>query len=127
MVMDWEVFRGGPTLPKRDRLHVTLNPRGAILINHKVFEAMGRPEAALLLYDERRQTIGVQPAAAGTEYSFPLKQKDNVTHRTIYAWPFCKFHKLKPSRTVVFGNAEFDHDGILLLDLHRATEVNSRQ
>lgn len=123
MVREWKVFKGEPTAPIRDRLRVTLNPRGAILINRKAFEVMGRPEAAVLMYDERQQTIGLQPARVGEQYAFPLKRKDKVTHRTIYAWPFCKFFKLKPQKTVVFTNPELDHDGVLMLDLHSTIEV----
>ena len=57
---------------------------------------MGSPEAAFLLYDERLQTIGVQAPGRGDGYSFPVRHKENASHRTIYAWPFCKSYKLFP-------------------------------
>ena len=126
MVRQWKVFKGGPIGPRNDRLLVTISPRGVILINRKVFEAMGQPEAALLLYDERLQTIGVQPARRGDPYSFPLKHKENTTHRTIYAWPFCKTFKLHPERLLFFTNPELDHDGVQVLDMHKTEEVVSK-
>jgi len=123
MIREWKLFKGGPSLPRRDRLYVTLNTRGMILINHKLFDEMGRPEAALLLYDERNQTIGVQPARPGEQYSFPLKIRGNASHRSIYAWPFCKLFKLRPEKTVRFTDPKLDDDGILLLDLHNSHQV----
>ena len=123
MVREWKIFKGEPTPRRRDRLRVTINPRGVILVNRKAFEVMGRPEAVLLMYDERHQAIGLQPASAGEQYAFPLKSKDKVTHRTIYAWPFCKFFKLKPPKTVSFTSPELDHNGVLMLHLNHATEV----
>ena len=107
-------------------MHVTLSPRGVILINRKLFEAMGSPEAALLLYDERLQTIGVQPAARGDGYSFRVKHKENTSHRTIYTWPFCKSYKIFPQRTLFFTQPELDHNGVLVLDMHKAEEVVSK-
>ena len=126
MTRQWKMFKGGPTGPRRERLHVTLNRRGVILINYKMFEAMGQPEAAFLLYDERFQVIGIQPARQGEAYSFPIKHKEKTSHRTIYAWPFCKSFKVFPTNTVFFTNPEIDGDGVLVLDMNRAEEVVNR-
>ena len=123
MTRQWKMFKGGPTGPRRERLHATLNPRGVILINNKLFEAIGRPEAAFLLYDERFQVIGVQPASPGEAYSFPFRHKEKTSHRTIYAWPFCKSFKLFPTNTIFFTSPEIDNDGVLVLDMNKAEEV----
>lgn len=125
MIRQWKMFRGGPVGPKRDRLHVTLSKRGVILINHKMFEMMGNPEAAYLLYDEKLQAIGIQPTTTGNQFSFPLKQKNDVTHRTINAQAFCRSFKISPPQTIYFTQPELDHDGVLVLDMHKAEEVTT--
>lgn len=123
MVRQWTEFKAGPKKPTRDRLHVTLNARGVILLNLKAFEALGEPEAAVLLYDERSSVIGLQRATARIENAFPLAQKGKNAHRLIYATAFCRHFGIKVGATVVFPTADIDHDGILQLDLQTTTEV----
>ncbi|MEP7077120.1 MAG: hypothetical protein ABI878_15045 [Acidobacteriota bacterium] len=124
MIRQWKEFEGGANHPaKRERLHATLNKKGIILFNEKVFEAMGRPEAAVLLFDERQQTIGVRPAHAGERNIFPVRQKPGVSYRTICARPFCRHFGLNVPQTVAFPAAGFDREGILVLDLHSAIDV----
>jgi hypothetical protein len=124
MIRQWKEFEVGTArYYGTDRRYVTMSKRGIILINRKTVEDMGKPEGIVMLYDERYQTIGIRPAAAGTKNFIPLKEKKGVTHRTIYAYQFCRHFKLKPTGTIVFTKPELDHDGVLLLELHSASEV----
>ena len=124
MIRQWKEFEVGTArYYGGDRRYVTMSKRGIILINRKTVEDMGKPEGIVMLYDERYQTIGIRPAAAGTKNFIPLKEKKGVTHRTIYAYQFCRHFKLKPAGTIVFTKPEIDHDGVLLLELHSASEV----
>lgn len=119
----WDEFFGGPNVPSDDRLHVTLNSRGVILLNPKAFDVLGKPAAAVLLYDKRNSTIGLRAAPAETQHAFPLRQKAKFRHWLIHANPFCRHHRIKVERTMAFPEAETDAEGILLLDLHTAIEV----
>ena len=126
IIRDWEEFDGGPSEQRRRRMYVTLNKRGMILINNGMFAAMGNPEAALLLYDRRNKTIGVRPAEAGAKKAFPVRQKSGSTHRSIYAWPFCRHFQIVPFETVRFTAPQIDNQGTLLLDLNGTVTVTRK-
>jgi hypothetical protein len=120
----WDEFFGGPTQTTSERVHLTINSRGNILLNAKAFEKMGEPEAAVLLFDRRNSVIGLRAAPAGTAHAFPLVKKANMRHRTIHAITFCRHHKIRVDRTTSFPHAEFDADGrTLLLDFQTAIEI----
>jgi hypothetical protein len=123
MIRKWTEYESGPRTVMRDRVHVTLNPRGVILLNGKAYEMIGSPEAVVLLYDERYSVIGLNPATGNIRNAFPLAQKGNHSHRLIYGSGFCRRFGLNHKKTIVFKNVEVDQDGILQLDLHKATEV----
>ena len=58
MIEEWEEFEGGPKLPVEERLHVTLNFKGVIFFNRLAFEALGKPESAVLLFEKRIRRSG---------------------------------------------------------------------
>jgi len=127
MIRHWKEFEVGTArYYGGDRRYVTMSKRGIILINRKTVEDMGKPEGFVMLYDERYQTIGLRPATQNERNFIELKVKKGVTHRIVYAYQFCRHFKLKPTGTIVFTKPELDHDGVLLLELHSATEAAAR-
>lgn len=127
MIRDWEEFHGGPTEPSRSRMHVTLNTRCILLLNRKVFDALGDPAAAMLLFDRRNQTIGVRAAGPADIKPFPLKPHPKGSHHGIYAKPFCRHHGIIPAEPVRFTTPEIDHDGTLILSLHHTEPVQAKK
>src|SRR4051794_7648749 len=118
MIIHWEVFTGGPTPPRSERLHVTLNKKNVILINGNIHDKLGNPEAVMLMFDKVNSIIGLNPVGADTENSFPVKPKSGGgRHRLIRATPFCKFNKIKVDVNTAFLKPEIDEEGILRLDL----------
>ena len=127
MSRQWTVFT--PTIGRvgRDRMHITVNARGVFLLNGKAFEALGSPEAAVLLYDERYSVIGVRPAPAHHENAIPFAKKGKNAHRLIYASAFFHRFGLKVPNTQAFYAPEIDGEGILELDLNKVADVTSRR
>ena len=121
MIRQWDEYTAGPTKPRDERLHVTLNQKGVIFLNRKMHEVLGRPAAAILLFDRRNGLIGIRPANA--KHAFPLKKKSVGTGRIIHASPFCRHHGIKIDGSVVFNDLELEKDGTLTLALHTATNV----
>jgi hypothetical protein len=117
----WEEFPVGPQGRNGGGggLWVTLSRKGEIMVGAKAFEQLGRPEAAVLLYDRRNKVIGLAPAPGDAENGFPLHAKPNGRHRLIRANIFCRHHGIRVQRTTAFGNVEMDEDGVMLLDLKR--------
>jgi hypothetical protein len=96
--------------------HVTLNRAGEISLGRYTYEKLGQPEKVLLLYDAVTHTIGVQPTSGSAKHGFrivPLKSGGRIHARRLTA----EFN-LKVPHTLRFTTAEFDPDGILLLDLN---------
>lgn len=118
MEADFELFEEGEVGRTQDRVHVTLGKDGRIYFSRKALEALGRPEGVALLFDKRRQVIGVKPADVGRKHAFRLRTKLNMGEgRVISAGNFCRHYGIKTPETVAFPAASVNRDGILVLDL----------
>lgn len=123
IIYNWEEYTSGPNEPPAERLHITLNPRGMLLLNRRAYEMIGRPAAAMLMYDRRHQAIGIRAAGPGDMKPFPLKAHPKGSHHSIQARPFCRHNGILPPEAVRFTEPELDRDGILILSLHRTEPV----
>ena len=45
MQKDWKEFEGGPNKSFRNRIRVTLSPKGMILLNRIAYQALEEPQA----------------------------------------------------------------------------------
>src|ERR1043165_254592 len=115
MSTQWEEFEFGPGDKKE--LRVTLTRKGEITIGAVAVEAMGEPEAAVLLWDKAASRIGIKraPVARATN-AFPLLRHGKWRHRVIRASRFCRHHRIRVERTVAFQEVAIDDDGVLVLD-----------
>lgn len=126
MITHWEEFQSGPTKPLDERKHVTLNKKNTILLCGNIHEEMGRPTAVVLYFDKINDRIGIISASPDRHNAFPVIAQGKGRHRLIRATPFCKSHKIKVERTVVFPDAVIDERGMLGLDLKTAYEVERK-
>ena len=122
MVSQWEEFPVGPN-GTGEELHVTLSRKGEILVGAKAFEKLGKPDAAVLLFDKVNSLIGVLPANLLAKNGYPLNEKTNGRHRVVRAYRFCRHYGIRVERTVAFDTAEIDDEGILVLDLKATSGV----
>lgn len=124
MEVDFELFEEGQRGRTRDRVHVTLGKDYHIYFSGKAVEALGRPDGVALLFDRRRKIIGVMPSALNREHAFELRKKRNMgAGRVISAKNFCEHYEIVPTETVAFPQAEVNRDGVLVLDLQKASSV----
>ena len=127
MNVDFELFEEGQAERTRDRVHVTLNKECKLFFNAKALAALGDPDGIALLFDRRRQVIGVMPSALSRKHAYRLRHKDRVSHsRVITAKNFCRHYEIKPTETLEFPTAAINNDGILMLDLQTASTVKLR-
>ena len=123
MERKWKEFADSP--PRSfNGLYVSVNSIGVIVLNRRTFDALGSPQAVLLLYDEDRLTIGLRPVSPIMPNAFPLVKRGGSGNRIVRALAFLKAHQISLGYTVRFLNAEIE-DGILILDLNmtaRATQ-----
>lgn len=124
MDIQWEEFTVGPKDRTRD-LHVTMDRKGAIMIGVAAFEGLGKPEAAVLLYDKANSLIGILPGHPRAANAYPLKKKSRCKHRMLRANRFCRHHNIRVDRIVAFNNARID-EGVLILNLRSTTAIGKR-
>lgn len=117
MARQWEKYNGGPTIRSHDRLHVTLNHKGVIMMNRKAFEELGKPKAAVLFFDKESSVIGISPAHEKLREAFPIQPRGAISYWNINAMPFCRHFGIQMRGTEVFTNAERNEQGVLELDL----------
>ncbi len=123
MKQQWqfEEFEDGPRIQDGARPHVTLTPKGCFYLNWPTLKALDEPDAVVMLYDRRLQTIAIKRAPLTKRNSYRLKPKDGekARGRILYAANFCKHYHIKPSTTIAFLNPKMDDD-LLILSLHEA-------
>ena len=111
----WIEYESGPERPISG-MYVTLNHRGDLVYSRHVYEALGRAETFILLFDPKTDTIGVKPCSQYAANAFPGKVKSQAQTRYIYIRPFCVKHDIRIEGTVRFRTAAVE-DGILVLSL----------
>ena len=127
MITHWEEFKLGPTVPADERLHVTLDRKGMILLNGNIHDRLGNPEAVVLLFDKVNSIIGINPASPNVPNAFKLKFRSRGRHRMIFAIPFCRHYGISVDHTTVFVDPQIDEDGVLRLDLKATTRARRRK
>jgi hypothetical protein len=98
---------------------------GNFFLNQKTLEALGEPDAVVMMYEPRRSTIGIKRAPIDRTNSYRLRAKDQgrSTGKMLYAANFCRFHHIRPDETLRFTAAEVNKDGILVLSMHDVHSV----
>ena len=108
-------------MPVKDRVHVTLNYKGRILLNRKAHSLLKHPEAVFLHYSRANDTIAIQPASPRLPAAFPVRPKE--AYFVIHASPLCRHYGIRITTTEKFVHPEFDN-GILLLKLGETITVS---
>lgn len=67
---------------------------------------MGEPDAVILFYDRRMQTIGIKRATLSKQnaYRLKLKEAEKTSGRMLYAGNFCRHYNIRPDTTLAFIN-----------------------
>ncbi len=120
MERKWKEFAAGPV--RKGGLHVTICRKGNIMIGAAAFDRLGRPDAAVLLFDEERNVIGVRPTHPKTPNAFPMNAMKWGRHRVVRANRFCRHHGIKVERMMAFNEPKIE-GSVLVLDMNRIMPV----
>lgn len=83
--------------PSKQRLGITLNTHGQLLVNAATCAALGRPSHVLLLYDRATRTIGVQACGEGERHALRVSSPHGEPRsRRVSAKGFCTYFDLQP-------------------------------
>ncbi len=123
MIKHWTVFNGKPNRSMRDKIRVTINLKGAIILNRRGFEELGRPAAVELFFDRTYGIIGVKKTRPDAHNAFPVKQAAKGNSYRINANPFCLFFDINIQRTTLFLDPFINPDDVLELNLAKTMFV----
>lgn len=124
MLDQWEQFEAGPNDRSDEKLYVSINGKGQILLYKKAVDCLEAPAAVILFFSKPSQKIGIRAARPIDKGAFPLKTRPRSHSRMIHASPFCRNHGIRVSGTVSFVDIKVDNDGLLILDLNETTRVS---
>ena len=121
----WDKFEGRQNLrtPKTEP-RVTLGSRSVFYMNGVAFDMMEQPAAVEMLYDGNERIIGMKPVDLRNRNAFLIKPHGKTgNYKRVSAASFCTHFRLKFPRTILFNNIDLDPDGVLTLDINKATTV----
>ena len=117
MISHWTVFNGKPNRSMKDKMRVTINYKGAIILNRIAFQDLGRPLAVELRFDKTYGIIGIKPTRPDAHNAFPVKQAVKGNAYRINAGPFCLHFDVRVEKTTLFLEPFINPEGILILNL----------
>lgn len=118
---NWVRFEGKPYGRDRSRPRVTIGPQKALLLNPAAHGMLGSPDTVEMYYDKLNRTIGLKRCHETREYAFPVRQKKNSKYKVVYVGAFCNHFKIEITYSVEFNDLTVDREGILELQLRKAT------
>jgi hypothetical protein len=125
MRADWIEIKRGDVQPQYSGIHISMNPKGDIVMNRVTYEMMGAPLAFTLLYDRVNNRIGLKPATLSTRNAYPAFKINLAGAKLLRGYRLMREHRIILPQTVEFCDAETDEDGILIIDL-RSARVSQR-
>ena len=114
-------FTGGPFVPFRERVYVTLSGKGKLLLNRKAHEILGKPKRVLLYFNRNKDTIGIRPAHDRLAEAFPVRQTGGSV--VVYCGTFLRHFGIRLSGTEKFIGADLNDQGLMQLDLSHTVTV----
>ncbi len=121
----FEKFRGGPShrMDLKNKLRATINRRGMIYFNNKLYGELGRPRAVALFYNREDDIIAVQPAFERSDETFLVQPQGSGF--TVRASTFCRHYRIRVPTTEEFLRPEVvpGTETTLLLNLRQTMTV----
>jgi hypothetical protein len=127
MATHWDIFRGGQTVPSRDRLSVSINAKNTLTLSKYTQRLLGDPAAVLVMFDKKGSIIGLSPTHKGDPDGFEVKPKGTGQNFVIHITPFCRHHGIFIEATERFAKPALSPEGFLTLDLKETINVSQRR
>ena len=122
----FEVFRKRSNQPGGVNPQVTLQRGGTFSLNQKSFDALGQPEAVVLLYDTQQRIIGFRKVEPGDFNAFPVHRQGKGQSYLVNGLSFCQFYEIPLGQARRYKAQLFDD--VLGIDLNgESAEVTSNR
>lgn len=117
----WEKFKGGPHTKRGDELRVTINRKGLIYMNPKIYQCFGSPKAVALYYNREDDSIAIEPGYPRFAENFQVVKKQMGW--AIHASTFCRHYNIRIPNTERFIRPDLTNEGHLILNLRETVTV----
>lgn len=125
MRADWQEVLRGDVQPQYSGIHVTMNPKGDIMMSRVTYQLLGEPPAFVILFDKVNNRIGLKPAALAARNAYPARSVNPRSGaKMVRGHRMTRDYRIDLPQTVRFYDADIDDDGILILDLRTARVPN---
>jgi hypothetical protein len=123
MSTEWKILQKSNAVPQFPVLYATLNTAGSVVISRSCYEALGSPEAFIIMFDPLKHRIGLRPAAAEDPNAYAARVYGKNGAKIIRAHRMLEEFGIRPPGLLEFKEAKIA-DGILLLDLQNTKPSN---
>jgi hypothetical protein len=115
MKTNWRITPKDDKVGQWSAMYVTINPKGHIVMNRRAYEAVGAPEAFLLMYDTLNDRIGLKPVQADEPDAYRACPSGRHGGKLVRAFRLLQDNGLDVPETMQFHDAAVDND-VLILD-----------
>ena len=112
-------FRSIPASRKQPR--VAIQTRGNMSLNEAAFEALGKPEKVILLFDKDTNAVGLKATEEKVRYAFPIRRQSGSKSYLIGSASFCQHYGIDTSITKAFEPVL--EEGILVFEIDEGAPV----
>ncbi len=123
----WEVCPRDASESRWAGPYVTINTHGDIVLSRVTHEAMGAPEAYVLLYDATHETIGLRPGRLAEKNAYPARPRGPHGGRRIRGNRLVRQFSLQIFATVRFHRCSKNKHGVLILNLQDAEPIQRKK
>ncbi|MBV9217202.1 MAG: hypothetical protein JO053_13615 [Acidobacteria bacterium] len=110
------------------QLYVSINPKGLIWLSGFTHQAMGEPDAYVIVYDPDMNVLGLQPGRANvTQNAYPAKPRGRHGGQLIRAYRLIREFNLYVPETMWFPRSFIDNSGTLILELHDVKAATTKK
>ncbi len=122
---EWVEFRRPGFRRGSDEFFVRLSPtHGEIYMNVPTWEKIGSPEAFVLFWNPKTETIGLLPATGNVENAVIVRDMADRSYKVIRVRPFLHEHRIYFDRTLQFPKAYINEDGLICLGMRDRVAVS---
>jgi hypothetical protein len=82
---------------------------------------MGKPEAAVLLYDAQTRAVALRPVTLEVRHSYPIRKQQNSQSYLLGARAFCVAYGIETGNTIAFE--PILEDGLVVFELDKGVVI----
>ena len=122
---NFEEFTGRSTPASSKTMRIAIQRRGTMSFNKATFEALGKPDAIILLFDKETRAVGIKATSQDTKHAYPVRKQPNSNSFLVAAQAFCKYYDIDTEATrAYYPQLE---DGMIVFELDKGAEIPTRR